>query len=69
MFLMSLEVQNKELQMFFEPQKQKNKVENTRRESVIFCFRAPFISNNYILIIFHSFWMISKAIDALSQNL
>jgi hypothetical protein len=34
---MSLEAQNTELQMFFEPQKQRNKVENVRRERVIFC--------------------------------
>jgi hypothetical protein len=29
---MSLEVQNKELQTFFEPQKQRNKVDNATRE-------------------------------------
>jgi hypothetical protein len=33
---MSLEAQNKELQVFFEPQKQRNKAENARRERVIF---------------------------------
>jgi hypothetical protein len=33
---MSLEVQNGKLQMFFEPQKQRNKVENAWRERVIF---------------------------------
>ncbi len=36
---MSLEAQNRELQMFFEPQKQKNKVENAGRERVIFCLK------------------------------
>ncbi len=36
---MSLEVQNKKLQMFFEPQKQSNKVKNAGRERVIFCFK------------------------------
>jgi hypothetical protein len=39
MSLMSLEAQNRKLQMFFEPQKQGNKVENTRREKVIFCLK------------------------------
>jgi hypothetical protein len=34
---MSLEVQNKELQMFFELEKQRNKVENVRGERMIFC--------------------------------
>ncbi len=29
---MSLEGQNKKLQMFFEPQKQRNKTENARKE-------------------------------------
>jgi hypothetical protein len=32
---MSLEAQNRELQMFFEPQKQRNKAKTTRRESDI----------------------------------
>jgi hypothetical protein len=31
-FFMSLEAQNKELQMFFELQKQRNKVENTHED-------------------------------------
>jgi hypothetical protein len=34
---MWLEAQNKELQMFFKPQKQKNKIENARKERMIFC--------------------------------
>jgi len=29
----------------------------------------PFTSSNYILLIFHSFWTISKVTDALFQNL
>jgi hypothetical protein len=32
---MSLKAQNKELQMFFEPHKQRNKADNARRESDI----------------------------------
>jgi hypothetical protein len=36
---MSLEMQNGELQMFFESQKQRNKIENVGRERVIFCFK------------------------------
>jgi hypothetical protein len=36
---MSLEVQNKELQFLFEPQKQWNKVENAGKERVIFCLK------------------------------
>jgi len=32
---MSLEAQNRELQMFFEPQKQRNKAKTARRESDI----------------------------------
>ncbi len=39
MFFMSLEAQNRKLQMFFEPQKQRNKAKNARREKVIFCFK------------------------------
>jgi hypothetical protein len=35
---MSLEAQNEEQQMFFQPQKQRNKVENVRKKNVIFCF-------------------------------
>jgi hypothetical protein len=69
---MSLEVQNGKLQMFFEPQNQRNKVEKARREGVIFCFKfvftPPLTSNNYILFISHSFLMISKTTNALSQN-
>ncbi len=32
MFFMSLEAQNRKLQMFLEPQKQRNKVENAGKE-------------------------------------
>ncbi len=32
MFFMSLEAQNRELQIFLEPQKQRNKVENAGKE-------------------------------------
>jgi len=35
---LSLEVQNEKLQMFFEPQKQRNKTKNVRRKRVMFCF-------------------------------
>jgi len=70
---MSLEVQNKELQMLFEYQKQRNKAKNIGRETVTFCLKfclyTPFTSSNYILFISHSFWKISKATNALSQNL
>jgi len=38
-FFMSLEVENKELQMFFEPQKQRNKAKNAGRERMIFCLK------------------------------
>jgi hypothetical protein len=68
---MSLEIQNGKLQMFFEPQNQRNKAEKARR-GVIFCFKfvftPPLTSNNYILFIYHSFLMISKTTNALSQN-
>jgi hypothetical protein len=30
-------MQNKELKMFFEPQKQRNKAKNVKKERVIFC--------------------------------
>jgi hypothetical protein len=36
---MSLEVQNKKLQMFFEPQKQRNEANNVGSEGVIFCLK------------------------------
>jgi hypothetical protein len=36
---MSLEVQNRESQMFFEPQKQGNKAENVEREKMLFCLK------------------------------
>ncbi len=39
MFFMSMEAQNRELQMFSEPQKQRNKTENVGRERMIFCFK------------------------------
>jgi hypothetical protein len=52
-------MQNKEFQLFFEPQKQRNKVDNEGKERVIFCLNfclwTPFTSNNYILLISHSF--------------
>jgi hypothetical protein len=38
-FFMSLETQNKKLQMSFEPQKQRNKAENAGRERMIFCLK------------------------------
>jgi len=51
---MSLEAQNIELQMFFEPQKQRNKVKNARKEREIFCLKfslwTPFTFSNYILL-------------------
>jgi hypothetical protein len=36
---MSLEAQTKELQIFFEPQKQRNKAENAGRGKMIFCLK------------------------------
>jgi hypothetical protein len=36
---MSLEVENIELWMFFELQKQRNKAENAERKKMIFCFK------------------------------
>jgi hypothetical protein len=36
-FFYVIETANEELQIFFEPQKQRNKAKNTRRERVIFC--------------------------------
>jgi hypothetical protein len=44
---MSMEAQNRELQMFFEPKKQRKKAKNARRERVIFCLKFLFVDPLY----------------------
>jgi hypothetical protein len=50
---MSLEVQNRDLQMFFEPQKQRNKTKNTGRESdilsQILSLDSPYFQQLYLV--------------------
>jgi hypothetical protein len=47
MFYISLEAQNKELQLFIEPQKQRNKAKNARNERVIFLSQILFLDPIY----------------------
>jgi len=50
---MSLEVQNRDLQMFFEPQKQRNKTKNIGRESdilsQILSLDSPYFQQLYLV--------------------
>jgi hypothetical protein len=46
---MSLEVQNKELQMFFELEKQRNKVKNIGREKVILSLDPLYFQQLYLV--------------------